>query len=371
MDHKMSCLETKSSGQGCIRKAYYEWLRCIACFLVIFNHVKGYTLFMNASGIKQMFYMVISVLTKINVPLFFMVSGALLLGREEDFLTVLKKRISRIGLVILLFEMGIYVECMLYAFWQGRDYEFTIKRFIYGVFARKLDETGAYWYLYAYLGFLFMLPFLQKIAKQMKRQDFYALLAMRFVLLSLLPMFNLFLQMTGNDAIAIAEEFSIPLASLAAFFYPLTGYFIDHCVDVQLLQKKHWIGLMATVFAGIAISCLCIYCEETVGETYLTLFDYLFAIAVFLFIKYAVTVKFPILSAGKIAKAVCFVGTLTFGIYLLDHYFKLVLYQGYEAFMENWLPSLFTSLGWCVISMLSGGMVTCILRKLPLFRKIL
>lgn len=363
--------ETKSPGQSGTRKTYYEWLRCIACFLVIFNHLKGYVLFTNASGLKQIFYMILSVLTKINVPLFFMVSGALLLEKQEDFLTVLKKRISRIGLVILLFEMGIYTECKLYALWQGRDYQFTAKRFLYGMFARNLDETGAYWYLYAYLGFLFLLPFLQKIAKQMSRQDFYVLFILRFVILSLLPMLNLFLRMTGNDDLVLANEFSVSLATSGAFFYPLAGYYLDHRVDIQSLSRKQWVSLVAAAFAGIVISCLCIFREGAVGENYLTLFDYLLATAVFLFIKYVVTVKFPILSAGWIANVVCFLGTLTFGIYLLDHYFKLILYQRYETFMENWMPSLLTSFGWCVISMFLGGVVTCILKKLPLFRKIL
>lgn len=63
--------QIKPSGRNGGKKIYYEWMRCIACFLVIFNHLKGYTLFMNSTGIKQVIYMILSVLTKINVPLFF------------------------------------------------------------------------------------------------------------------------------------------------------------------------------------------------------------------------------------------------------------------------------------------------------------
>lgn len=357
--------------QGKAKKVYYEWIRLIACFFVIFNHLKGYVLFMNASGIKRAFYMVLSVITKINVPLFFMVSGALLLEKQENIVTVLKKRISRICLVILLFELGIYIECRLYALAQGRDYEFTAKRFIYGVFARKLDETGAYWYLYAYLGFLCLLPFLQKLAKQMEKSDFYALLTLHFVIYSLLPVCNLLLTMMGNDSISIAGEFSVSLATTAAFFYPLTGYYLDHKIDVQTISKGKWIRLGAAASAGMILSCLCVYLGGEAGENYISLFDYLLAIAVFLFMKYAVTIRIPKLSAGKAAEAVCFMGSLTFGIYLLDHYFKLILYSGYEAFAESFLPSLFASFGWCVISIFLGGVVTCILKKLPLFRKIL
>lgn len=360
-----------SQEQRKTKKVYYEWIRLIACFFVIFNHLKGYVLFRNASGVKQAFYMVISVITKINVPLFFMVSGALLLERQEDIVTVLKKRVSRICLVILFFELGIYTECRLYALVRGRDYEFTAKRFLYGVFERSLDETGAYWYLYAYLGFLLLLPLMQKFAKQMSRSDFYTLFTLHFVLLSLLPVCDLLLRLAGNDGLSTAEEFSVSLATTSAFFYPLTGYYIDHKMDIRTVSKRTWAGLFAAAFAGIGISCFCIYANGAVGEEYLTLFDYLLAAVVFLLIKYVVTVRFPALSSGKIAETVSFMGSLTFGIYLLDHYFKLVLYSGYETFAESFLPSLFASFGWCAVSMFLGGNVTWILKKLPLFRKIL
>ena len=363
-----SCMKydgRRQPGQSGIKKAYFEWLRCIACFLVIFNHLKGYRLFMDASGIKQICYMILSVLTKINVPVFFMVSGALLLERQEDFRTVFKKRISRIGYVILLFEAGIYIECMLYARALGKPVVFTMKHFLYGMLAGNLEETGVYWYLYAYLGFLFMLPFLQKIAKQMDRQDFYILFALHFVLLSMLPMLNLYLRITGGESIAFAEWFSVPLASHSPFFYPLVGYYLDHRVDIRMLSRKKWTGMTAAVFAGLILSCLCILGEGAAGENYLTLFDYLFAAATFLFVKYMVTVRFPALSAGRCGKAVCFVGTLTFGIYLLDHYFKLILYQPYETFMNNRMPSVFISFGWCVVSMVLGGMAAWILQKIP------
>lgn len=66
----MECTGTSLPEQGKTKKTYYEWIRLIACFFVIFNHLKGYVLFMNASGVKQLFYMLLSVITKINVPLF-------------------------------------------------------------------------------------------------------------------------------------------------------------------------------------------------------------------------------------------------------------------------------------------------------------
>lgn len=353
------------------KTVYYEWLRLIACFLVIFNHLKGYVLYQNASGIKQICYMTISVITKINVPLFFMVSGALLLEKQEDIAVVFKKRVSRVCLVILLFSLGIYTECYLYALSQGREYVYTARRFFRGVIANDLDETGAYWYLYAYLGFLLLLPLFQKLAKRMGRNDFLLLFGLHFAVLSAFPLGSLFLQITGNESLLMANAFSVSPATTAAFFYPLAGYYIDRKIDLRIISKREWTGLFAAAFGGVLLSCFCVSLDGMRDGDYLSLFDYLLATVAFLAVKYIVTIKRPALSAGKTARVVCFCGSLTFGIYLLDHYFKLILYNGYEAMAERFMPSLFASFGWCAVSMVLGGSVTWILKKLPLFRKLL
>lgn len=70
---------------------YIDLLRVLACFLVIVNHtVKdafiGYE--MDFSATLGMFYLTFS---KIAVPIFLMISGALLFEREDDYLSVWKK----------------------------------------------------------------------------------------------------------------------------------------------------------------------------------------------------------------------------------------------------------------------------------------
>jgi hypothetical protein len=86
----MKYTEISLSGKGKEKRVYYEWIRLTACFFVIFNHLKGYVLFQNASGAKQLFYMVLSVITKINVPLFFMVRRAAL-GKARGYFHGFKK----------------------------------------------------------------------------------------------------------------------------------------------------------------------------------------------------------------------------------------------------------------------------------------
>lgn len=78
-------------------------MRVVACALVIFNHLPGYLLFTIPGGSKQFVYMCLTMITRINVSLFFMISGALLFQKDEDFLCVLRKRFARIVVLLLVF----------------------------------------------------------------------------------------------------------------------------------------------------------------------------------------------------------------------------------------------------------------------------
>lgn len=239
----------------------------------------------------------------------------------------------------------------------------------------SIEGTEAYWYLYSYLGLLLMLPFLQRIVKDVKRQDVYVLMFLRFIVLSLLPILNLCLRLLGNEGISLSESLELPFAISRPFFYSLIGYYMEFHVDVKSLSKKKVGMLIAATGIGICISCLCTFCEGkfvgTYTQNYIQLFDYLIAIAVFLLIKYIVLVIVPESSDGKFAGTIRLVGSLTFGIYLLDPYLKWLFCNQYQAFAEPYLPTVFVSIGWCVVSMMLGGVLTYVLKKLPIFRKIL
>lgn len=333
------------------KKIYLEYLRIIACVLVIYNHLSGYMLFVITDGASQFFYMILTMITKINVPIFFMITGTLLLGKEEDFKTVISKRILRFLLVILIFVGGLYVITYIQSVMAGEPLEKPLYNFIMGILNNNV--CGIYWYLYAYLGFLFMLPFMQRIAKNIARDDICILLFLNFVFSSFIPLINIVLNKLSIDPISICNDFSVPLATISAFFYPLIGYYIDNKIDVSKFKNKHIIYLLLFGGIGIIISCWCTYYEgRNIGEytqRYVYLFTYVIAIAVFLIVKYLVTVAFPKLSKGKIGKTITLIGSLTFGIYLFDPYLKTIFYRTYQVYIENHLPTIIASINWVLI----------------------
>lgn len=221
-----------------------------------------------------------------------MISGTLLLDKEESYKTLLGKRVLRFSFVIVLFEFGIYIEYYVAALLKGiESADFSLFKFIQGVFAGSLDGTGPYWYLYAYIGMLLTLPFLHRIAKQMDKKDFIILVSIHFVFSTLLPLINIVMKAIGGEGdFVLSDDLSMPLATTNAFFYPLMGYYLDRRVDITTFNRRRVVQLMLIAFAGILISSICTYYEgETMGgytQNYVQLFDYVTAMLAFLVIKY-------------------------------------------------------------------------------------
>ena len=99
MNDQAPCINIPSAKNKNI--LYVEILRIICIVLVIFNHTNylGYVYFLSfdIGSLPYWFYMVFSVITGISIPMFFMISGMLLLGKTES-----------IGYMFCLFSLYVY-----------------------------------------------------------------------------------------------------------------------------------------------------------------------------------------------------------------------------------------------------------------------
>ena len=101
------------------KRVYFDIMRVIACAQVIYGHKEGYLLFMSTTGWKQFVYMSLTMITRLCVPLFFMISGALLLPKDEDFPTAFKKRFLRTFAVLLFFSTLLFAAHRIHAVLTG------------------------------------------------------------------------------------------------------------------------------------------------------------------------------------------------------------------------------------------------------------
>lgn len=358
------------------RRTDLDMLRILACFLVIFNHLPGFALYMTAStALKTWVYMIPAMITKINVPIFFMISGTLLLtDRQETYSTILKKRFLRILYALMAATLALYLVTII-----RRSQSFSLLQYIRYVLGESVDIGGrAYWYLYCYLGFLLLLPFFRRITQGITKADFILLMTIHVIFNSALPMINLLLESRGIEAISVSAHFTgtLRLALAKVMFYPLIGYYIDRKIDINRLKAKHFAALFLAVCVGILLASACTFWEGTHGDmtftqNYVELFDYLPAIFVFLLIKKLAAAHDNFAAHPNFAHSVTLIGGLTFGIYLMDPILRRLFFSGFEKALDPHMLSILVSILWCFLSMIVCGLITDLLKKVPGIRRIL
>lgn len=358
------------------RRIDLDAMRIIACFLVIFNHLAGYKLYsVSDSALKCWIYMFPTMITRINVPLFFMISGTLLLtDRKESYRSILQRRCMRIICALALFTLILYLTNI--AFHQA---SWSLSLYLRYLLAEPVEIGGkAYWYLYSYLGFLLLLPILRRIANGMTKADFILLLSVHFFFRSLMPVVNIMLSAHGIAGINISADFTSALKFAIAkmLFYPLIGYYIDQHIDLTRARAKQMAILCLNGLAGIIASSACTFYEGTHGQmtftqNYVELFDYLTAICAFILIKYICLKHNGFSAHPRVVHAVTLVGGLTFGIYLMDPILKKLIYESFNTALEPHMPTILVSCLWCLASMAIGDAAAFGLKRIPGLKKIL
>ena len=162
------------------KKYYLEVIRILAILMVMYNHSAAFMSFSNQSGVEYAISFLFSMVCKGAVPLFFMVSGALLLGKNESGKDLFLKKNSAHDscncdiLVPVLYETGFKGE----------------RPFAPFSFLLSLPTDLVYlpyWFLYSYLGVLTILPILRPLAQNMSKNTFWYLIILQILLDCLKP----------------------------------------------------------------------------------------------------------------------------------------------------------------------------------------
>ena len=185
--------------------------------------------------------MFVSILCKIAVPIFFMITGALLLKKEEPLRMLFVKHVLIFSLILQVVSLIYYI--VLCDGWSVGD-------FIRRVYSRNI--TTGLWYLYSYLGILLILPFLRKLVMVLGEQDYIYLFAGRIILVGLFPIVAFLIEM-GH--LALNRDFSAVIFTADNLFYVLLGYYCEHLINTDSLTKKDWIALGSASLLAFGLTC--------------------------------------------------------------------------------------------------------------------
>lgn len=346
------------------RETYIDFLRITAILFVLYNHTEtyGFALFtVQTESPFFVFYLLCSVLCKIAVPLYFMISGALLLRKEEPLSVVLRHRFLKYIVVLFFASLFYYVL-------RNYDSSLSVRVFFTTLYSSNMDT--ALWFLYTYLGFLLMLPLLRKFVRTLEDKDYYWLSAI-VILFSLIRIIQYVL---FKGSIYYNTLFSVPLIN-RTIYYPLMGYFLANKLPIEKLSKKTILICIGLSFATICINgwltcdwCTLIgewkesTCQEFMDELILIPTSTAFIAARYFFTRAKIS--------PRIEKCITLLGSSTFGIYLFEAFYRrltrFILFS-----LNGILPTFLATIIWITCAFLVGFAVTQILKRIPIVRNFL
>ena len=355
---------TGAAGGAKKRLLSLDFMRIFAILLVIFNHTneRGFYRFLtdDPGTFLYWFNLFFSVACKVAVPLFFMISGALLLRKEESIGATYKRGI-RILVDLLLFSLLFYwVEAI------ETGSPLTAFGLLKGIVQSNVPHL---WYLYTYIAFLLVVPVLRGFVRGLTEKEGLLLFCLAFVVGCLLPVAEFFAGSVNHLAVPAWVTAMI-------LYYPVMGYLLTNKLDLSKVTGGHLAILWAVNLLLFAVSMVAEWKflgkhPGATDELFLTNTRFLNAPVVYLtFLKLFDGKSF----GAKADKVVTEVGMCTFGVYLIHPLFLTYL----PVFQKLW--SVFEHGGFIrnefgiVLSVLCVYLMTLaivwLLRRIPVVKKL-
>jgi len=295
------------------RIEYISLASVISAIAVVFLHVND--CFWSFSKAPYWFSAnVIESLFFFAVPVFFMISGALLIDFSDkyDLKTYFSKRINKTVLPFVIWSFIGVLFKLLYLHtlkWGAVTPAYLINGLVNG------NLVGVYWFFIPLFCAYLAIPLFSFVSAEKKKMIFIYLASLAFVLNILIPFVISVFDLKINYSISLA-------VARGYLFFTITGYLL-HKYE---LERKYRLILYILAIVGLLMQMIGTYqlsiAAEKIVSTYkgyTNLPAVLYSMGVFVFIKYDLVkiMKFDIVS-----KAVNFLNPYTFGVYLI-HWFVL------------------------------------------------
>ncbi len=347
------------------REIWLDVLRILASFLVIVNHTNS-DVFQSVTPESGTWWLSILwyALCKVAVPVFVMVSGAVLLGREDSY----RKCFGRFGRIVgallvfsyLYFVHGAWVH---YGLWPRA---LRLDIFLQKVWA--LEIADSFWYLYYYAGLMLALPLLQRLSCAMKGRDAWYLIGLSLGLGAGWPLLAHFV-----PALALPKYFDVPLFSTTVGLF-FAGWQLRKCA-----KPMHTMPWLMGLIASVLLSAVLLHAEfvrmEGAGKYWAFMDDRVQssllvvtgAVSCFLLIRSL----FDRALSEKMQRIWTELGGCAFGVYLLQQW--IIEQTEFRLFIPlcSRMPAFPALLVWEIAVFAIAVMAAMIMRRIPLLKKLL
>ncbi|MBW7919009.1 MAG: acyltransferase family protein [Anaerolineales bacterium] len=328
---------------------WVDFMRFLGAFLVVLAHVDVWG--GGPDWAQKLYY----TLSRNGVPLFFMMSGYLLLSKEEDTWTFFKKRAAKILVPFLVWSI-LYDLISTHGF---ADTGFTLDA-VLKMFIRILRGPRAahLWFFYSLIGLYFFTPILRLFVAKAKESDILYYIALWFLIMPLTFLMEAFTPLKSGFELYYAAGY--------------TGYFLLglYLGRRQTTPRLLWTAAGLFVF-GYLYTFAVFYFDlppqgnELALRSYPSLDIVLMAIGAFLLVK-AAGERLP----SWLARLSSLISPNAFGIYLVHSLLMTGMAAAWTSlgFAPGAGPSILVIPPVAVIAFLASWGATALMRKIPILR---
>jgi len=275
---------------------WVDFMRFLASFLVVLAHIERW----GAEPVwAQNFYYTIS---RTGVTLFFLVSGYLLLSKQEDLRTFFRKRAVRIIIPFLVWSIIYDIQNSNAFAESGITFEGILKMFIRIL---RGPRAGHLWFFYSLIGLYLITPILRVFVSKARNSEILYYIALWFLAMPIIYIIEAFTPIKNGFEIYYSGGY---------VGYFLLGYYLGRMeTKPSLLWTAHGLFITGLVFTFVVFQYdLPPKNNELVFRSYPSLNIILMSLGAFILIRVA---------GGKISTRLAGLSRqaskASFGIYLI------------------------------------------------------
>lgn len=347
-----------------IRRKDIFWvdiIRVVATFAVIWLHSAAPLLYKyNEISITDWWAgNIYDSLVRMCVPLFFMVSGFLLLNKNESLSDFYKKRINKVLFPLIVWSV-------FYIIWKDY-YQESASISFYSFYSLAL--TPAYyhlWFLYAIIGLYLFVPILRVFTQNSNKELQYYFVALWFVAVSIIPFFE---KITHIDS-------RVDLKMISGYVgYLVIGYLIGNIKDT----RNNFIISIIIFILSIIITSVGTYILTSKNEGVFVgyLYSYLspniifMSVSFFILIKYT-SVKFKLIRIDLFRKIITSLSSASLGIYFIHPMVLYILKKGDLGFQLSAFSysAIYAVQATAITTFILSFVVIYLVQRIPIIQKI-
>ncbi|GKU76384.1 acyltransferase [Paenibacillus sp. L3-i20] len=280
-------------------KQHLTTLRIAATFAVVMLHISAGLLFsFEKNGLEYWWYgNIVDSFTRWSVPIFFMISGALLLNKVEEAGYFYRKRLKKIAIPFLFWSLFYLIL------------QYIVHNMSLSTLMKKAVDAPYYhlWFLFAILGLYLVTPLLQRWMQVTPKGMLFLFIVFWIFNSAIIPLFTRF---TDLDI-----RFRVPLA------IEYIGYFVmGHYLEKYKPKLTAWlfpIGLVITIFGTYYLTAMNDGMFDRFFYGYFTLNVLLMSVGIFVFFqKHPIKIPFQ-----------AFLDKYSFGVFLVHALILTLLNQ--------------------------------------------